>query len=527
MINAAKTDIGKCSKQILQKLTEEVNSITKLQQWKSTKEVIEWFKGIQNKENVRFIVFDVVAFYPSISPQLLERALKFARQKVFINDFDINVINHARKTFLYHKGVPWTKKGNVNGFDIAMGAFDGKECCELVGLYILDRLTNGDNPPFAKHNCGIYRDDGLAVIDIGTSKAHTIKTRLEDVFREEGLKIKVKANLTVTDFLDVKLNLATGEYRPYKKPGSETVYIDSQSNHPPNVIKAMPGGIQKRISTLSHSKEIFEAEIRPYQHELDKRGYKCKLQYTPTEPNNSSETKRKRKTLYFNPPWNAAVSTDFARKTFNLIDEHFKEGTLLGRLFNKKTIKIAYSTTRNMEQHIKGHNRNLIEKSVPKDRSPEGCNCQERNLPCFAGGTEDVPRGNCKVECVVYQAEVNSDTPATNEKENIMRYIGLTEGPLKTRYTSHKSDMASKKLKGGTTLSRHIWELKDQNIPYSISWSIKEKCKPYIAGGKDCNLCIAEKAHILEADTRTSLNSRSEMLAMCRHKAKFLLKNVK
>ena len=203
-------------------------------------------------------------------------------------------------------------------------------------------MTNGDNPPFAKHNCGIYRDDGLAVIDIGTSKAHTIKTRLEDIFREEGLKIKVKANLTVTDFLDVKLNLATGEYRPYKKPGSETVYIDSQSNHPPNVIKAMPGGIQKRISTLSHSKEIFEAEIRPYQHELDKRGYKCKLQYTPTEPNNSSETKRKRKTLYFNPPWNAAVSTDFARKTFNLIDEHFKEGTLLGRLFNKKAIKIAY-----------------------------------------------------------------------------------------------------------------------------------------------------------------------------------------
>ena len=48
------------------------------------------------------------------------------------------------------------------------------------------------------------------------------------------------------------------------------------------------------------------------------------------------------------------------------------------------------------------------------------------------------------MECVVYQAEVNSDTPATNEKENIMRYIGLTEGPLKTRYTSHKSDMASK-----------------------------------------------------------------------------------
>ena len=62
-----------------------VNNITKLQQWKST-----------NKESVRFIVFDIVAFYPSISPQLLERTLKFARQKVFINNFDINVINHAK-----------------------------------------------------------------------------------------------------------------------------------------------------------------------------------------------------------------------------------------------------------------------------------------------------------------------------------------------------------------------------------------------------------------------------------------------
>ena len=75
-------------------------------------------------------------------------------------------------------------------------------------------------------------------------------------------------------------------------------------------------------------------------------------------------------------------------------------------------------------------------------------------------------------------------------------------------------------------VSRHIWELKDQNIPHKISWSVKERCKPYIAGAKDCNLCIAEKAHILEADTKTSLNNRSEMLTMCRHKAKFLLKNV-
>ena len=115
------------------------------------------------------------------------------------------------------------------------------KCCELVGLYILDKLTNGDNALFVKGNCGIYRDDGLAIIDIGTFQAHTVKNRLEEIFKEEGLKIKVVANLTVTEFLDVRLNLETGEYRPFKKPGCEIVYIDSKSNHPPSVIKEMPG----------------------------------------------------------------------------------------------------------------------------------------------------------------------------------------------------------------------------------------------------------------------------------------------
>ena len=105
----------------------------------------------------------------------------------------------------------------------------------------------------------------------------------------------------------MKLNLATGEYWPYKKPGSETVYIDSLSNHPPSVIKAMPGGIQKRLSTLSSNKEIFEKEVQPYQHELNKRGYECKLEYKPKEPKDSSKKKRKCKILYFNPPWMATV----------------------------------------------------------------------------------------------------------------------------------------------------------------------------------------------------------------------------
>ena len=173
-----------------------------------------------------------------------------------------------------------------------------------------------------------------------------------------------------------------------------------------------------------------------------------------------------------------------------------------------------------MEQHIKAHNRKIIEKTMKKEKSPEGCNCQKRNLPCFA-------KGNCKVQCVVYNAEVKSERAVNIEKEDTVNYIGMTEGSLKARYTKHKSDMNKPNNDKGTTkLAKHISELKEKGIKFEINWSIKERCKPYVAGAKNCNLCMAEKIHILEAENRSSLNSRSEMLAMCRHKWKFLLENI-
>ena len=39
-----------------------------------------------------------------------------------------------------------------------MGAPDGAEICELVGLYILDEIRK----KFPELNFGLYRDDGLA-----------------------------------------------------------------------------------------------------------------------------------------------------------------------------------------------------------------------------------------------------------------------------------------------------------------------------------------------------------------------------
>ena len=42
-----------------------------------------------------------------------------------------------------------------------MGAYDGAENSELIGTYLLNILLN----KYSKNNIGLYRDDGLAVIE--------------------------------------------------------------------------------------------------------------------------------------------------------------------------------------------------------------------------------------------------------------------------------------------------------------------------------------------------------------------------
>ena len=50
LINPSKSDIGKISKSILDKINKAIVSTTSVNQWKNTSDVIQWFKSIPNKE---------------------------------------------------------------------------------------------------------------------------------------------------------------------------------------------------------------------------------------------------------------------------------------------------------------------------------------------------------------------------------------------------------------------------------------------------------------------------------------------
>ena len=78
VINPCKSELGMVSKQMLVEIISAVKTKSHLQQWKNNDAVISWFKALENKKKLKFIQFDVVSFYPSISPALLENSLTFA-----------------------------------------------------------------------------------------------------------------------------------------------------------------------------------------------------------------------------------------------------------------------------------------------------------------------------------------------------------------------------------------------------------------------------------------------------------------
>ena len=78
------------------------------------------------------------------------------------------------------------------------------------------------------------------------------------------MEITIQANKKRLDFLDVYLDLERGEYGPYLKNNDTPVYVHVGSNHPPKVLQNIPKGVNKRLSMISATKEIFDKEAQKY-----------------------------------------------------------------------------------------------------------------------------------------------------------------------------------------------------------------------------------------------------------------------
>ena len=110
LINGAKSEVGKISKQIIQRINNEVRTAENLQQWRNTAAVIERFKNLNEKTRIVFLQLDIQEFYPSISEQLVDEALQYASGICSIYSDEIDIIKNSCKSLLFSEGVTWQKK---------------------------------------------------------------------------------------------------------------------------------------------------------------------------------------------------------------------------------------------------------------------------------------------------------------------------------------------------------------------------------------------------------------------------------
>ena len=124
----------------------------------------------------------------------------------------------------------WIKKNN-SSFDVTMGSYDGAEVCELVGLFILNGLSN----EYWKESIGLYRDDRLVIFENISRPKQLIRKHITRHFKNHRLKITIQTNLKIVNYLNVTLNLTNGSYYLYRKPNNLPQYINIKSYHTPNI----------------------------------------------------------------------------------------------------------------------------------------------------------------------------------------------------------------------------------------------------------------------------------------------------
>lgn len=503
LINPAKSEIGRISKEILEKINTTVRQKTSLNQWKNSLSVINWFSSIQHKNQHTFAVFDIENFYPSITEKLLTDAINFAKQFTTITDRDIDIVMHSRKSLLFDKDTAWIKKNNST-FDVTMGSYDGAEVCELVGLFILNDLCN----TYGKQNIGLYRDDGLAIFkNTSGPQAERIRKDITNRFKTHGLSITIQTNMKIVNYLDVTFDLTNSNYRPYRKPNNEPQYISTKSNHAPNIFKQLPASINRRISDNSCNERVFNKAKPIYDTALKTSGYTETLTYDkqPT----TRRRNRQRNIIWYNPPYSKNVKTNIGRSFLKLISKHFPKQHKYHSLFNKNNIKVSYSCMDNMKTIINRHNKKVLDAANDDNTSTdEQCNCRNK---------EQCPLDRkCLTSSVIYNAQITTNNATKN-------YIGLTEGTFKQRYSQHKLTFKHRKYTNSTELSKYIWQLRDKNEEFNIKWTIINRTRPYNNITKRCDLCLTEKLMIIKGNNL--LNKRSELISKCRHENKFYLRN--
>ena len=113
LMNPYKSEIGKISKRILEKINNNLLAKLNINQCRDTSQIIDWFKELEYKSKSKFIQLDIKECYPSITKETLDKAISFASNHTTVSLEGIRIIKHSRKTLLFHLEQASKKKETV------------------------------------------------------------------------------------------------------------------------------------------------------------------------------------------------------------------------------------------------------------------------------------------------------------------------------------------------------------------------------------------------------------------------------
>ena len=152
-----KNEKGRNSKVILESINKVLRNKFKLKQWNNTAAVaavMNLFKKIKNKNKYNFIRFNIKDFSSSISKNLIEDFVNFARQHIQIRREYFSIIQHTKKSLLSSMEVPW-QKNNTNLFDVAIRAHHGVEVVEILDLFLSNNF--GKNTAVWQNGFAVFK----------------------------------------------------------------------------------------------------------------------------------------------------------------------------------------------------------------------------------------------------------------------------------------------------------------------------------------------------------------------------------
>ena len=122
------------------------------------------------------------------------------------------------------------------------------------------------------------------------------------------------------------------------------------------------------------------------------------------------------------------------------------------------------------------------------------CNCRTK---------ESCPLDDkCWQTCIIYKADVIS-----NKDSHI--YCGASYTNLKFQYNYQTNSFRHRHHEQDKERSKHIWQLQDKSINFTLKWSITAYVSTQRCGSRRCDLFLMEKYLTARADQKNLLNKRT------------------